>query len=160
MTTRHDWTALVREHARRTGADALPLTTIQELAAHLEDIYLDARRLGRSENEAFAAAQAALAESALSTVPRSRTRLPDSRAGSAPFLGLAGDARAMWRQLRRTPSFAIVAIATLGLGAGAATAIFTIVNTVLLRPLPFRQPQALVALWESNAERGRRLGRL
>jgi predicted permease len=154
MTTRHDWTALVREHARRTGADALPLTTIQELAAHLEDIYLDARRLGRSENEAFAAAQAALAESALSTVPRSRTRLPDSRAGSAPFLGLAGDARAMWRQLRRTPSFAIVAIATLGLGAGAATAIFTIVNTVLLRPLPFRQPQALVALWESNAEKG------
>ena len=54
----------------------------------------------------------------------------------------------------RSPSFAAVAILTLGLGAGAATAIFSIVDTVLLRPLPFREPEQLVAIWESNAEKG------
>ena len=68
--------------------------------------------------------------------------------------GISGDLRFAWRQWRRSPSFAAVAILTLGLGAGAATAIFSIVDTVLLRPLPFKQPEQLVAIWESNAEKG------
>jgi putative ABC transport system permease protein len=67
--------------------------------------------------------------------------------------GLAGDVRWAWRQWRRAPSFAAVAILTLGLGAGAATAIFSIVDTVLLRPLPYHRPGELVSIWESNAER-------
>ena len=154
MTPTHDWMAMVREHARSTGADRLPLTAMQEIAAHLEDLYLDARRRGRSDADALATARAALAESALSTLPPSRTRAPESRAGSAALFGIGGDVRSLWRQLRRTPSFAAVAVATLGLGAGAATAIFSVVDTVLLRPLPYRDPQALVALWESNAEKG------
>jgi predicted permease len=66
---------------------------------------------------------------------------------------LAGDVRWAWRQWRRAPSFAAIAIVTLGLGAGAATAIFSIVNTVLLRPLPFHKPEELVSIWESNAEK-------
>jgi putative ABC transport system permease protein len=68
--------------------------------------------------------------------------------------GIAGDVRFGWRQWRRSPSFAAVAILTLGLGAGAATAIFSVVDTVLLRPLPFKQPEQLVSIWESHAGKG------
>jgi putative ABC transport system permease protein len=77
----------------------------------------------------------------------------DVPAGSN-FTGIGGDVKFAWRQWRRSPSFAAVAILTLGLGAGAATAIFSIVDTVLLRPLPFRAPEQLVTIWESNAAEG------
>jgi predicted permease len=156
----HDWLALVSAHARKTGAPNLPVHTIAELAAHLEDIYLDALAAGRSESDAYAAATSALAESSLAMVPVPRTRPPDVRAwvagarDTARLSGLAGDLRFAWRQLRRSPSFTSVAIITLGIGAGAAAAIFSVVNAVVLRPLPYRHPQGLVMLWEQNLEKG------
>jgi putative ABC transport system permease protein len=53
-----------------------------------------------------------------------------------------------WRTLRRSPGFAIVAILTLGLGIGATTTIFTVVNGVLLKPLPgYREPERIASLW-------------
>jgi predicted permease len=54
------------------------------------------------------------------------------------------------RQLRRQPSFSLIAIVVLALGIGANTAIFSVVNGVLLRPLPFEDPERLVALFETN----------
>ncbi len=158
MAPIHDWKTLVIEQARASGAPDLAPHTIEELAAHLEDIYLDAIRAGRPDAEAYRAAIIALSESALRTVPRSRTRGPESRpvnevpAGRG-LNGLAADLKSAWRQWRRSPSFAAIAIITLGLGAGAATAIFSIVDTVLLRPLPFHEPQSLVAIWEGNPEK-------
>jgi predicted permease len=154
-----DWKSLVVRHARETGAADLPVHTIDELAAHLEDIYLGARAEGRPDADARRAAEQALAESPLSMVPKSRTRAPESRPWFAPeppgrhMTGLGGDLRFAFRQLRRAPAFAAVAIATLGLGTGAATAIFSIVDTVLLQPLPYRQPDQLVAIWETNVEK-------
>ena len=55
------------------------------------------------------------------------------------------------RTLRRRWSFAATASATLALGIGAATSIFTIVDGVLLRPFPFRTPGAVVTVWQTNA---------
>ena len=61
---------------------------------------------------------------------------------------LAKDARLALRSLRRAPGFAATIVITLALGIGASTAIFSIVRGVLLRPLPFAEPDRLVRLWE------------
>jgi hypothetical protein len=60
------------------------------------------------------------------------------------------DARIGIRQLRRTPGFTFVSILTLALAIGANTAIFSVINSVLLAPLPFRDSKSLVVAWETD----------
>ena len=146
------------QHARRTGGGDLPRHAIDELAAHLEDIYADAIAKGRSEAEAFALARAALVESALSGVPRPRTRTPEARpANEVPsgggLVGIAGDIKFAWRQWRRAPSFAAIAILTLGLGAGAAPQSSASSTPCCCGRCPTASREQLIAIWEATPRR-------
>ena len=66
---------------------------------------------------------------------------------------LAQDVRQALRALRKTPGFTLVVMATLAVGLGMNTAVFSIVNAVMLRSLPYRQPDRLVSLWEEVTKR-------
>src|SRR5690348_46686 len=67
------------------------------------------------------------------------------------FETLARDLRYAARVLIASPTYTLVSLLTLALGIGATTAIFTVVNAVILRPLPFPDPERLVTAWETNA---------
>jgi putative ABC transport system permease protein len=69
--------------------------------------------------------------------------------------GLLQDVRLALRGLRRRPGFAAVAISTIALGTGAAGAVWSVVDAVLVRPLPFAEPERLVFVWEQQLAHGR-----
>jgi len=116
----------------------------EELAAHLDLLAAENEKTGITPQEARRLALLRLGG-------RERTRELHREERGLPFLEVLGqDVRYAARTLRRDYSFALFAILIVGLGVGASCTIFSVVNTLLIHSLPFRDPQRLV--WVANHE--------
>ena len=153
-----DFREVVRQHvARARLAPPAELEVIDELSQHLEQRYADliARGAAPDDAEREALAELEADEDLVRTVRMRRdgysppAPLGVTSRGSA-FSGFGNDLRVAFRLLRRHRAFAVAAVLTLGIGIGATTAIFGMVDAVLLRAWPFASPADLAIVWETD----------
>jgi predicted permease len=137
------WIARLRGMLKR---DRLDHDLDDELRSHIEMRAADNLAAGMSPEEANYEAQKRFGNTALL---KEDTREVDVVAWLDET---ARDFHRALRMLRRCPGFTAVSVLTLALGIGANTAIFTVINSVLLRPLPYHDPDNLVMVWESNSQ--------
>lgn len=156
-----EWQARVR--AAFDGTTPPDDDVIEELAEHAAEAYQAARAEGRGDAEAHADVEAQLRQWAADPFalrrPGGRPPAPPPPPASARlFTGMAHDVRYAWRVLRRQPGHAAAAIATMGLGIGATTIIFSVLYGVLLKPLPWPGADRLVRLSETRQGGANRFG--
>jgi hypothetical protein len=119
-----------------------------ELSFHLEEQIAENRAAGMSADEARLAASRLLGG-----VSQIQEEWRDMRMTTI-VEGFFRDFRYALRVIRKNPAFASASILVLALGIGANTAIFSVANAILFRPLPFPEPQQLVRLWDTYGTPG------
>ena len=124
-----------------------------EIAAHLAEAAEDFVRQGLSPEEARRAARRSFGGVAQAREVHREVRR------FLWFDELSRDARYAMRTLRRNPAFSATAAATLALAIGASTAMFSVLDAVLLRPLPYASPDRLAMLWTEDPAQNLREGR-
>jgi putative ABC transport system permease protein len=155
-----DWRAYLRGQLPQiTGDSARDLDIVEELAQHLDQLFTEKRAAGASADEAFVEATRELRDHQLVRDIR-RASAPNAAPTPPPMGGshivrdFLQDARYAVRLLIRNPGFTAAAILTLTLGIGMTAAIFTVIDGVLLRPMPYPEPSRLVMVWETDRSSG------
>jgi predicted permease len=155
-----DWRSAVRERLAPLRLDPhQEADLVEELAQELEERHARARREGESEEEADAYVSRELASEFFSADIQAALRTPAARPAADGGLteggllsGFREDIRYAARLLVKSPVFTLAAVASLGLGVGANTTIFSLVNEVLLNPLPVHEPSRLVSVFTTDAK--------
>ncbi len=150
-----DWRNLVRQRLKPLNlAAAAESDLAEEVAQHLEDLFGELQSGGAGAEEAYRQTMAELDDLYPLRAGLERNQLMPKnepvRAGetsSGNFVeGLWKDFRYALRSMRKNPVFVLFVVLTLALGIGANTTVFTLINTVVLNPLPVRNPDRLAAL--------------